>query len=159
MAILTPPTEPAIDRRQTDLAGISSAKLYLFSALGLTVLMVLAFLTIVLTHMLTQRPDQALDLKPLNTVAYFLAGIIIALFAGAGINVVNVLNGHTASMMRLVAEKERARGQLEGLQMPVPGAEALEKIQKIEAHLKVAEAEGRAAGVEQERVRTEEKPR
>jgi hypothetical protein len=39
----------------------------------------------------------------------------VALFAGAGINVVNVLNGQQAMLMRAVAEKERIKGQLEGL--------------------------------------------
>lgn len=107
-------TRPVLERRKDDLVGVSSAKLYLFSALGLTVLMVFSFLAIMLTHMLTQ-PDQPLDLKGLNYLFYLLTAIIVALFAAAGINVVNVLDGHQATMIRLVGEKERAKGLIEGL--------------------------------------------
>ena len=104
-----PPTN-GLDQRQSDLAGIGSAKLYLFSAVGLIVLMVLAFLAILLI-----RPE-ALDQRPARNLGYLLALCIVGLFAGAGINVVNVLNGHQAVLMRAIGEKERVKGKLEGLQ-------------------------------------------
>lgn len=102
------PSAP-LERRHDDLAGAGSAKAFLFSALGLTVLMALALLAILLID------PTFLDLRQVQYFSYFLAAIIVALFAGAGINVVNVLNGHSASMMRLVGEKERAKGINEGL--------------------------------------------
>lgn len=103
------PDPPVIERRQDDLVGVGSAKAYLFSALGLTVLMALALLGILLID------PTLLDLPQVRYFSYFLAAIIVALFAGAGINVVNVLNGHASTMIRLVGEKERAKGQIEGL--------------------------------------------
>lgn len=106
---MDPAPSVPVERRQEDLVGVASAKFYLFSALGLTVLMVLALLAILLND-----PTQ-LDLPQVRYMSYFLAAIIVALFAGAGINVVNVLNGHAAAMIRLVGEKERAKGQIEGL--------------------------------------------
>lgn len=98
-----------IERRQADLAGVNSAKTYLYSALGMTVLMVLVVLALTMT-----RPE-TLELKQVKNMGYFLALIIVGLFAGAGINIVNVLNGHQALMLRLVGEKERAKGVIEGL--------------------------------------------
>lgn len=104
------PSSPVIERRQDDFVGVGSAKAYLFSALGLTVLMALALLAILLID------PTLLDLPQVRYFSYFLAAIIVALFAGAGINVVNVLNGHQATMVRLVGEKERAKGIIQGLQ-------------------------------------------
>jgi hypothetical protein len=105
------PIDPApLERRHDDLIGVGNAKFYLFSALGLTVLMVFALLAIVLID------PAVLDLSQVRYMSYFLAAIIVALFAGAGINVVNVLNGHSAAMIRLVGEKERAKGVIQGLQ-------------------------------------------
>lgn len=103
------PSAPPIQRRHEDIAGVGSAKAYLFSALGLTVLMVLSLLAIILIN------PALLDLRQVRYMSYFLASIIVALFAGAGINVVNILNGHSATMTRLVGERERAKGVLEGL--------------------------------------------
>lgn len=102
-------SEP-LERRQEDVLHVGNAKSYLRAALGLTVLMVLSGLAIVLIN------PPLLDLPQVRYMSYFLAAIIVALFAGAGINVVNVLNGHTATMMRLVGEKERAKGIIQGLQ-------------------------------------------
>lgn len=101
---------PPVERRKEDLIPIGNAKFYLFSALGLTVLMVLAGMGILLIN------PTLLDLPSVHYMSYFLAAIIVALFAGAGINVVNVLNGHAATMIRLVGEKERAKGIIQGLQ-------------------------------------------
>lgn len=101
---------PPVERRHEDLVGVGNAKFYLFSALGLTVLMVLALMGILLID------PAMLDLAQVRYMSYFLAAIIVALFAGAGINVVNVLNGHAATMVRLVGEKERAKGIIQGLQ-------------------------------------------
>lgn len=104
------PTPPVIERRQEDLVGVGSAKAYLLSALGLTVLMAVALLAILVID------PTLLDLSQVRYFSYFLAAIIVALFAGAGINVVNVLNGHNAMMIRVVGEKERAKGIIQGLQ-------------------------------------------
>lgn len=101
---------PPVERRQDDLVGVAYAKFCLFAALGLTVLMVFAFMGILLID------KTILDLSQVRYFSLFLAAIVVALFAGAGINVVNVLNGHTASMVRLVGEKERAKGIIQGLQ-------------------------------------------
>ena len=98
-----------VDRRREDLVGVSTAKLYLFSALGLTVLMVIALFAVILIN------PALIDQRQVRYMSYFLAAIIVALFSGAGINVVNVLNGHAALMTRLVGEKERAKGVIEGL--------------------------------------------
>jgi hypothetical protein len=100
---------PVVERRHEDLVGVGSARAYLISALGLTVLMVLALISILLID------PTYLDLPQVRRMSYLLAAIIVALFAGAGINVVNVLNGQQAMLMRAVAEKERIKGQLEGL--------------------------------------------
>ena len=101
---------PPLERRQDDLVGVGYAKLCLFSALGLTVLMVVTFTAVLLI-------DKTVAALPqVRVVSLFLAAIIVGLFAGAGINVVNVLNGHSATMIRLVGEKERAKGIIEGLQ-------------------------------------------
>lgn len=103
------PDQPIVERRHEDFAGVSSAKAYLIIAFGTTILMVLALMGILLID------PTMLDLAQVRYMSYFLAAIIVALFAGAGINVVNVLNGQAATMMRLVGEKERAKGQIEGL--------------------------------------------
>lgn len=100
---------PIVERRHEDLVGVGSAKAYLFSALGLTVLMVVALLAILVID------PTLLDLREVRYLGYFLAAIIVALFAGAGINVVNVLNGHQATLMRAIAERERAKGVIQGL--------------------------------------------
>lgn len=102
-------TDPPIERRHNDLVGASSAKLYLFSALFLTVTMVVTSFGILLVN------PAFLDLRQIRYLSYFLVAVITALFAAAGINVVNVLNGHQALLMRVVAEKERAQGVIEGL--------------------------------------------
>lgn len=98
-----------LERRHDDLVGVGSAKAYLFSALGVTVLMVLAGLAIILID------PTILDLQQVRYMSYFLAAIIVALFAGAGINVVNVLNGHAALITRVVGQQKFAEGKIEGL--------------------------------------------
>lgn len=101
---------PPVERRHEDVAGVGAAKLYLFSALGLIVLMVLTFLVLVVV-----KPEM-LEQRAARNLGYFLALCITGLFAAAGINVANVLNGQSAVMTRLVGEKEHAKGKLEGLQ-------------------------------------------
>lgn len=106
---MTDQTPPPVERRQADIVGVTSAKTYLFSALSLTVFMVLTSLVVLVIN------PEFLDLKQIRYLSYFLTAIIVALFAAAGINVVNVLNGHAATMLRLVGEKERAKGYIEAL--------------------------------------------
>lgn len=108
-------TEPPVERRHEDMVGVGSAKLYLFSAIFLTALMVVCSFALVIAQMVT-HPEQKLDVNVIvKYVAYFLMGIIVALFAGAGINVLKVLNGQQAMLIRVVAEKERTKGYVEGL--------------------------------------------
>lgn len=103
---------PPVERRQDDLVGAGSAKVYLFSAVGLSALTLVIFAAIILTQLVLGQP---LDTTALYFIAWIVGPIVIALFAAAGINVVSLLNGHQAMVVRLVAEKERAKGQLEGL--------------------------------------------
>lgn len=102
-------SEPILERRQSDVIGTSWATLCLGSALAVTLLMTVAGVSIVLV-----RPELS-DSPAVRRLGYFLALIIAALFAGAGINIASVLDGHTSAMIRLVGEKKHAEGVIEGL--------------------------------------------
>ena len=106
---------PTLDRRHTDFVSVGSATWYLASALGLTVLMVLCSLALVITQLVT-HPEVKLDIDIIvKYVSWFVGAIIVALFAAAGIKIVNVLDGQQAMMIRVVAAKERTEGYIEGL--------------------------------------------
>lgn len=99
-----------LERRQEDHAFVGTAKAYLWGALGLTVFMVLmSFAVLVLNPKLLEQPE-------VRYLGAFLGAVIVALFAGAGINVVNVLNGHTSLITRVVGQQKFAEGKLQGLQ-------------------------------------------
>jgi len=101
---------PVVERRQDDFVSVGNAKAYLWGALGLTVFMVLmSFAVLVLNPKLLEQPE-------VRYVGAFLGAVIVALFAGAGINVVNVLNGHSALITRVVGQQKFAEGKLVGLQ-------------------------------------------
>lgn len=106
---------PAVERRRGDFMNVSAATWYLASALGLTVLMVLCSLGLVISQLI-MHPELKLDIDLIvRLVAYFVGAIIVGLFAGAGIKIVSVLDGQQAMLIRVVAEKERAVGKIEGL--------------------------------------------
>jgi hypothetical protein len=71
--------------------------------------------------------------------------VITALLAAAVQQVHLAVNSRLSQLLMLTATSSRAEGELYGLMQPTPGTST-------------ARAEGRAAGVEQERVRAEQKP-
>jgi len=108
-------TDPPVERRRDDYMSVSSATWYLISALGLTVLMVVCSVVLVVAQLIA-HPELRLDVDLIvRYVAYFVGAIIVALFASAGIKVVSVLDGQQAMLIRVVAEKERTKGYVEGL--------------------------------------------
>ncbi len=72
--------------------------------------------------------------------------VVLALLAAAVQQVHLAVNSRLSQLLELTAKSSRAEGQLVGLMEPTPGSAGQ------------ARAEGKAAGVEQERVRAAEHP-
>jgi hypothetical protein len=110
----TDPLDP-VERRRDDYVSVGSATWYLASALGLTVLLIVCAVALVTTQLI-MHPELKLDVDQIvKWITVFVGAIIVGLFAGAGIKVVSVLDGQQAMLIRVVAEKERAKGVIEGL--------------------------------------------
>lgn len=111
----TPPIAPSptyMERRQSVIAGMSNARICLISAVILSILTLLAVLAVILAQTVTGQP--------LNTkVLYILISVnfttIAGLLGGAGIGILNVLDGHQSALVRAIAEREHAIGVNEGL--------------------------------------------
>lgn len=107
-----PQVSPSVERRQADIAGITSSKWCLFLAVGLSVFTVVAVMAILFAQMYLKLP---VDTKVIYIVIGVTAPIITALLGGAGLGVLTVLNGHQAQLIREIAGKKYAEGVIEGL--------------------------------------------
>lgn len=111
-AIDQPPSPPYVERRQSVLSGVSTARLCLVAAVALSILTLGAVLVVLVAQIMTGRP---IETKGLYILIGITASTIWALLGAAGISVVNVLDGHQAQLMNAIAEKEHAIGKIEGL--------------------------------------------
>jgi hypothetical protein len=101
-----------VERRQSILTAVSNARLYLVAAIFLSAITVVAVLIVLVAQIMT---GQELQTKGLYILIGITAPMITGLLGGAGIGVLSVLDGHQAQLMRAIAEKEHAKGLIEGL--------------------------------------------
>jgi hypothetical protein len=101
-----------VERRHSVLSGVSTARLCLIAAVGLSIITLGAVLVVLIAQIVAGIPLQTRGLFILIGIT---APTITALLGGAGISVVNVLDGNQARLMRAIAAKEHAEGKIEGL--------------------------------------------
>lgn len=101
---ITPPTE----RRRSVLSAVSTSRFYIIAAIGLSMVTVAAVLVVVAL----QPPNY---MQVIQVIVGITAQLILALLGAGGIGVLKVIDGHQSQLMAAIAEKERAKGQLEGL--------------------------------------------
>lgn len=103
---------PYVERRQSILSAVSASRLYLISAIVLSIVTVGAVLVVIVAQIIAGKP---LETGGLYIIITITAPIIMGLLSAAGIGVLQVLDGHQAQLMRAVGEKEHAKGVIEGL--------------------------------------------
>lgn len=122
----------------------ASTKLYVVSTVVLCVLVALFVLAITLVRPVAD--NMPLILAVLGVVTPIVIALLAKIQQQADMRVREVglaVDGRLSQLLELTAEAERAKGELSGMLKPTPGVES------------AARAEGKAAGVEQERARTE----
>lgn len=111
--------------------------LYLAGVVALSVCGVAGIVAIML------RSPEKDNTQAVTLVLGFLVPTVLALLGFMQRDTHLAFNSRMTELLQLTAKSSRAEGQLAGLLEPVPGADT------------TARAEGKAAGVEQERARTE----
>lgn len=101
------PLPPPVERRRPILSAVSSSRFYTIAAIGLSMFTIVAVVVVVLF--------QPQNTAAISTIIGITAPLILALMAAGNIGILRVLDGHQSQLMAAIAEKERAKGQLEGL--------------------------------------------
>jgi hypothetical protein len=114
----------------------------------------------------------AMNNQPIILTVLGVTTPVIMALLGQALQQVNLaVDGRLTQLLALTASSERAKGELSGLLQPVPGTEVKTSLDSIHqtlrehdvwerdkaAALEAAHELGRAAGVEMERLRTEQK--
>lgn len=100
-------TTPFPERRRSVLSAVSSARLSLLGAIGLSIITLIAVLAVLI-------------LSPANAgmvtlLLQIMGPLIAALLGASGFGVLKVIDGHQSQLMAAIAQKERAEAFLAGL--------------------------------------------